>query len=258
MIATDHGVRRAVVTGGASGMGAGIVRALAAEGWWVLSLDVTDDAGSEVARGATGPGRVSYLHCDVSDAASVEAAFETADELLGGLDVLVHAAGIAPAAAASEMAVGEWDRVLEVNARGTFLTNVAAQRRLADKGGRIINFASGAGISGYPGKAHYAASKGAVLAWTRTVAKEWGPLGITVNAIAPAIATPMYAETRGSMSPEQVIAHDADLQRRMAIDGKLGDIDRDLVPTILFLAGPGSRFITGQVIAVDGGMVMVR
>lgn len=241
-------------------MGAGIVRALGAEGWSVVSLDITDDAGSRIAQQATaaGPGRVSYQHCDVSDAASVDAAFETADQVLGGLDVLVHAAGIAPGASATQITAADWDRVLETNARGTFLTNVAAQRRLADHGGRIINFASGAGISGYPGKAHYAASKGAVLAWTRTAAKEWGSRGITVNAVAPAIATPMYAMTRASMTDDQLEAHDADLQRRMALDGKLGDIDRDLVPVILFLASPGARFITGQVIAVDGGMVMVR
>lgn len=240
-------------------MRAGIVRALAADGRSVAAVDIADDTGREVEEEATAarPGRVAYLHCDVRDATSVEAGFERADELLGGLDLLVHAAGIAPGAAASEIAATEWDRVLEVNARGTFLTNVAAQRRLGD-GGRIINFASGAGINGYPGKAHYAASKGAVLAWTRTVAKEWGHRGITVNAVAPAISTHLYATTRSAMTPEQLVAHDADLQRRMAIDGKLGDIDRDLVPLILFLASPGSRFITGQVIAVDGGMVMVR
>jgi NAD(P)-dependent dehydrogenase (short-subunit alcohol dehydrogenase family) len=260
MTAMDRTGKRAIVTGGASGMGAGIVRALVGDDWAVVSLDVADVKGGEVVREATdaGPGQASYLHCDVSDAASVDSAFERADLILGGLDVLVHAAGIAPGAPAAQIDVAEWDRVLAVNTRGTFLTNVAAQRRLSESGGRIINFASGAGVSGYPGKAHYAASKGAVLAWTRTVAKEWGHLGITVNALAPAISTPMYATTRSTMSSEQLAAHDIDLERRMAIDGKLGDIDRDLVPVILFLAGPGSRFITGQVIAVDGGMVMVR
>lgn len=251
---------RIVVTGGASGMGAGIVHAFAADGATVVSLDVAEEAGREVAARADerGRGRVHFVHCDVASTESVDAAFARAAELLGGLDVLVHAAGIAPGRAAAEIAVEDWDRVLEVNARGTFLTNQAAFRLLSEKGGRIINFASGAGAKGYPGKAHYAASKGAVLAWTRTVAAEWGRFGITVNALAPAIATPMYAATRAAMSADQLAAHDAQLAVQMPVDGALGDIERDLVPVLRFLAGPGSRFVTGQTIAVDGGMLMVR
>jgi NAD(P)-dependent dehydrogenase (short-subunit alcohol dehydrogenase family) len=135
---------------------------------------------------------------------------------------------------------------------------VAAFELLADTGGRFINFGSSAGAKGYPGKAHYAASKGAVLAWTRTVAKEWGHTGVTVNALAPAIATPMYARTRASMTPEQLAEHDADLARTMSVGGRLGDVDRDLVPVVGFLAGPGSRFVTGQTISVDGGVLLVR
>jgi NAD(P)-dependent dehydrogenase (short-subunit alcohol dehydrogenase family) len=225
-----------------------------------VSLDVSEDAGQEIAARANhaGPGAVHFVHCDVASKESVDAAFTRAAELLAGLDVLVHAAGIAPGRPAAEMPADEWDRVLDVNARGTFLTNQAAFRLMSDRGGRIINFASGAGAKGYPGKAHYAASKGAVLAWTRTVAAEWGRFGITVNALAPAIATPMYAATRAAMRPEQLVAHDAQLALQMPIDGALGDIERDLVPVLRFLAGPGSRFVTGQTIAVDGGMLMVR
>jgi NAD(P)-dependent dehydrogenase (short-subunit alcohol dehydrogenase family) len=189
---------------------------------------------------------------------SVDAAFTRAAALLGGLDVLVHAAGVAPGAPAEAITVEEWERVLDVNAKGTFLTNQAAFRHLRAHGGRIINFASAAGVIGLRNKAHYAASKGAVLAWTRTVAQEWGGLGITVNALAPAISTPMYATTRASMTAEQLAAHDAQMKAMMPIDGRLGDVDRDLVPLLCFLAGPGSRFITGQVFAVDGGMLMVR
>ena len=251
---------RAIVTGGASGMGAGIVGAYAAHGAHVISLDIQAEHGTGIAEKATsaGPGLASFIVADVSDKDSVDAAFARATETLGGLDVLVHAAGIAPGAPAESIAVEEWDNVLAVNARGTFLTNQAAFRYLGLSGGRIINFASSAGVIGLRNKAHYAASKGAVVAWTRTVAKEWGHLGITVNMIAPAIATPMYAKTRSLMAPDQLAALDATLKAEMPIDGKLGDIDRDLVPLMVFLAGPGSRFITGQIFSVDGGLMMVR
>jgi NAD(P)-dependent dehydrogenase (short-subunit alcohol dehydrogenase family) len=188
----------------------------------------------------------------------VDGAFAAATRALGGLDVLVHAAGIAPGAPAADIAVEDWDNVFAVNARGTFLTNQAAFRYLRESGGRIINFASSAGVIGLRNKAHYAASKGAVVAWTRTVAKEWGEHGVTVNMIAPAISTPMYAKTRSLMTDEQLAALDATLKAEMPIDGKLGDIDRDLVPVLVFLAGPGSRFITGQIFSVDGGLMMVR
>lgn len=188
----------------------------------------------------------------------MDAAFAQACEVLGGLDVLVHAAGIAPGAPAENIAVDDWDNVFAVNARGTFLTNQAAFRYLREGGGRIINFASSAGVAGLPNKAHYSASKGAVVAWTRTVAKEWGSRGITVNMIAPAISTPMYAKTRSLMTAEQLAALDATLRAEMPIDGKLGEIDRDLVPLLVFLAGPGARFMTGQIFSVDGGILMVR
>ncbi len=251
---------RVIVTGGASGMGAGIVRAFAAHGAHVVSLDIQAGPGAEIAEKATaaGPGQASFVVADVSDKASVDAAFAAAAGALGGLDVLVHAAGIAPGAPAESIAVEDWDNVFAVNARGTFLTNQAAFRYLSASGGRIINFASAAGVTGLPNKAHYSASKGAVVAWTRTVAKEWGEYGITVNMIAPAISTPMYAKTRSLMSEDQLAALDATLRAEMPIDGKLGEIDRDLVPLLVFLAGPGARFITGQIFAVDGGVLMVR
>jgi NAD(P)-dependent dehydrogenase (short-subunit alcohol dehydrogenase family) len=251
---------RAIVTGGASGMGAGIVSAYAAHGAQVISLDIQPGPGTEIAQKATadGPGRATFVTADVSDKASVDAAFARAAQVLGGLDVLVHAAGIAPGAPAQDIAVEDWDAVMAVNARGTFLTNQAAFRYLHGSGGAIINFASASGVSGLPNKAHYSASKGAVVAWTRTVAREWGAHGITVNMIAPAISTPMYAKTRSLMTAEQLATLDATLRAQMPIDGQLGEIDRDLVPLMVFLAGPGARFMTGQIFAVDGGILMVR
>src|ERR1700749_379287 len=140
---------RAIVTGGASGMGAGIVGAYAAHGAQVISLDLQAGPGAEIAEKATaaGPGSAAFPTADVSDNASVDAAFAAAAEALGGLDVLVHAAGIAPGAPAQESAGEGGGNVLAVNARGTFLPNQAAFRHFRQGGGRIINFASAAGVT---------------------------------------------------------------------------------------------------------------
>jgi NAD(P)-dependent dehydrogenase (short-subunit alcohol dehydrogenase family) len=246
--------RRIIVTGGASGMGAGLVRALPRLDAAVVSLDVTADAGESVARESG----ARFLACDVADPVVVEQAFATAVEHLGGLDVLIHAAGIAPGAPAEEIDVATWQEVMRVNATGTFVTNQAAFPHLKDRGGRIINFASAAGIQGLRGKAAYSASKGAVVAWTRTLAQEWATYDITVNAIAPAIWTPMYDKTRASMTPEQLAAHDAQMAAAVPLGGRLGDIERDLVPVLAFLAGEGARFMTGQIFPVDGGITMMR
>lgn len=243
-----------IITGGASGMGEALVKDFAKDAAQVVSFDMNDTAGQAIAAAAG----ATYIHCDVSDQDSVRRAFALASERLGKLDVLVHAAGIAPGAPAETIASTDWDRVFAVNARGTFLTNQAAFPMLKDKGGRIINFASAAGITGQPNKAHYSATKGAVLAWTRTIAKEWGRYAITANCIAPAIETPMYQTTRSLMSADALAALDAKLAADMPIDGRLGDPERDLVPVVRFLAGPGSRFITGQIFSVDGGLTMVR
>ncbi|MET0372911.1 MAG: SDR family oxidoreductase, partial [Rhizorhabdus sp.] len=247
--------QRIIVTGGASGMGAALLGPLAAAGARVVSLDLNEAAGRAAADRA---GAAGFVPCDVSDKASVDAAFAQASDLLGGLDTLVHAAGIAPGAPAEDITVDAWDSVFAVNARGTMLTNQAAFRLLRDAGGRILNFASGAGISGLVNKAHYSATKGAVISWSRTAAKEWGKHNITVNMIAPAINTPMYAATRAAMSVEALAALDARLGAEMPIDGRLGDAERDLVPLMLFLCTAGARFITGQIFSVDGGLTMVR
>jgi NAD(P)-dependent dehydrogenase (short-subunit alcohol dehydrogenase family) len=245
---------RVIVTGGASGMGEAMVKDFSRHGAKIVSMDVNNDAGKAIAAAAG----ADFVPCDVSDEASVQAGFERAAGLLDGLDVLIHAAGVAPGAPAEAITLSGWEKVFAINARGTFLTNQTAFRYLKANGGRIINFASAAGVSGLPNKAHYSATKGAVISWTRTVAKEWGQYGITANCIAPAIETPMYLKTRSLMSPAALDALDAKLLADMPIDGKLGDPDRDLMPLMRFLSGAGSRFITGQIFAVDGGITMVR
>jgi NAD(P)-dependent dehydrogenase (short-subunit alcohol dehydrogenase family) len=156
--------RRIIITGGASGMGAGLVAAFP-------RLDLDERAGAAVAANAQALG---FCPVDVSKAESVSAAVGLAVERLQGLDVLVHAAGFAPGAPAEETSPELWSRVMAVNAMGTMLVNKAVFPHLKDRGGAILNFASAAGLIGYPGKSAYAASKGAVLSWNRSIAVEWG------------------------------------------------------------------------------------
>lgn len=249
---TDH---RILVTGGARGIGAITVSALVAEGARVVSLDVLNEAGAGVAKRANeaGPGTASYLSCDVADRNQVEAAFAQASELLGGLDALVHAAGVERSAAPEDITDEEWRLIMGVNMTGTFLTNQVAFRYLKESGGRILNFGSDAGLGPYPTGAHYSASKGAVMSWTRSVASSWGRHGITVNSIVPAMWTPMYDEHRAAMSTEELAAHDAAMAVTIPLGGRLGDPARDLAPVLVFMLGDGARFMTGQLISINGG-----
>jgi NAD(P)-dependent dehydrogenase (short-subunit alcohol dehydrogenase family) len=129
---------------------------------------------------------------------------------------------------------------------------------LKEKGGAILNFASSAGVVGYPEKPAYAAAKGAVVAWVRSLAVEWAAYGIRVNAIAPAINTPMSEKTRSLLTAEQLAEFDAGLRRKIPLGGRLGDIESDLVPVLAFLSSEGARFLTGQIFPVDGGLLMMR
>jgi NAD(P)-dependent dehydrogenase (short-subunit alcohol dehydrogenase family) len=239
--------RRIIITGGASGMGEGLVRNLPGLGATVVSLDSNEAVGQAIADASDAAG---FVAVDVSDQGSVAAAVDRAVKILGGLDVLIHAA--------HDMSLALWDRVMAVNATGTFLVNQAVFPHLQAGGGAILNFASAAGVHGNAGKAAYAAAKGAVLAWTRSIAVEWAPYRITVNAIAPAIWTPMYNRTRSEMTEQQLADHDAQKLKAIPLGGRLGDVDRDFTPVIAFMASEGARFVTGQVIAIDGGMIMVR
>jgi NAD(P)-dependent dehydrogenase (short-subunit alcohol dehydrogenase family) len=250
----DLTARRVVVTGGASGMGAAVVCGFPALGARVVSMDRRDDEGKRVADSSG----ASFVHCNVADEASVSAAFAAAETELGGLDVLIHAAGVPARVAAADTALSQWDDVMSVNAAGTFLVNRAAYRLLRESRGMILNFASAAGIRGAAGWGAYAASKGAVLSWSRSIAAEWAADGIRVNCVAPNIATPMFESVRAEMSPEDLAAWDAQLNAAIPLGGRPGDAQEDLVPVLAFLSTRECKFMTGQVLCVDGGQVMVR
>jgi NAD(P)-dependent dehydrogenase (short-subunit alcohol dehydrogenase family) len=247
--------KRIIVTGAASGIAAAAVRAYAREGAAIASLDIDDEGGREVA--AEAGAAVRYFRCDVSNRREVFETFASAVEHLGGLDVMANVAGVERRTPAEDIADDEWDLIFAVNLKGTLYTNQAAFRHMKERGGRIINFGSGAGIRGQAGSAHYSASKGAVMSWTRTVAQEWAKYRITVNSVVPAIWTPMYDAWRNRMSEQERAIHDMAMQHVVLLGGRLGDPDRDMAPVMVFLASDASHFMTGQCFAVDGGMIML-
>jgi NAD(P)-dependent dehydrogenase (short-subunit alcohol dehydrogenase family) len=200
---------------------------------------------------------VTWLRCDVRDAEAVDAAFRGALQALGGLDVLVHAAGLWQGGVPGQITGDEITFLMETNIKGTILTNQAAHAAMRGRGGRIINFGSAEAVMGSPIAAVYAATKGAVQAWTRSAAKAWGAEKITVNALAPAVQTAGADRFREFLGPDAAAFIDQQMKLSIPLGGKLGDPGADLGPVLVFLAGEGAGFITGQLIPVDGGLAMV-
>jgi NAD(P)-dependent dehydrogenase (short-subunit alcohol dehydrogenase family) len=259
--AMDLQGKRIIVTGSARGMGAATVRAYVKAGAEVIGMDLSDEAGTTVCRDATaqGPGTAAYLHVDVSSRDSVESAFAEAAEQMGGLDALAHPAAIQRSSDASDVSVEDWDLMFAVNVRGTMLTNQVAHGHMqASGGGSIINFGSISGQRSEPSAAAYSAAKGAVHSWTRTAAGTWGVDNIRVNAILPAMVTPMYEEARARPMDQQRLASYQVSTASIAMGGVYGDPDKDLGPVMVFFASDASWFITGQLIPVDGGQTNVR
>lgn len=244
--------RRILVTGGATGIGA-------------AAVGVLTDAGAEVVATyhQTPPPQglaASWLQCDVREADAVSAMVTEAAQRLGGLDVLVNAAGLWQAGIPGYIGADEISFLLDTNVKATILTNQAAyavMKEQVPKGGRIINFGSSEAVMGSPISAVYAATKGAVQAWTRSAAKAWAADNVTVNALAPAVQTAGADRLRNFLGLEAAALIDQQMKMMIPLGGTLGEPARDVGPMLVFLAGPGSGFITGQLLAVDGGLMMV-
>lgn len=181
---------------------------------------------------------------------------------LGGLDVLICCAGLdKPGFAAEDIPLEAWNLVLDVNAKGTFLANQLACRRMkpdgGGQGGAIINFSSYAGIRGIPERAAYSAAKAAILGWTRAAARSWGQYDITVNAIAPTMNTDVARRYIESLAESERAELVAERNATTPMGGRLGEVEHDLFPLVRTLAGAGGRYITGQTFAVDGGRTMI-
>jgi len=242
--------RVALVTGAAHGIGRGIALAFAREGADVGVNDLRrDDRLEEVIGEIAGMGRQAWpLPADVADAAAVEAMARTLLAQAGRIDVLVANAGVAERAALHEMPPEQWDRMIAVHLRGTFLCTRYVLPAMLERGsGKIITMGSQIGQIGREGWVHYAAAKGGVIAFTKALAREVGPRGIQVNCIAPGpIST--------GIAPGD---EEADARLRAALPlRRFGTVD-DVAPTAVFLASSGSDYYTGQTLGPNGGDVML-
>ncbi len=239
----------AVVTGAGRGIGQAIALKLAAAGADIACVDLKPEFSVETVQKVQALSRKAWaFSANVSEAGSVTAAAEQILAATGKLDILVNNAGITKDGLLMRMSEADWDAVLDVNLKGTFLFTKAFSRSfLKQQSGRIINIASVIGLIGNAGQCNYGASKAGVIGFTKSAARELASRGITVNAVAPGfIETAMTAK----ISPEARAA----LLKQIPL-GDLGQPE-DVAGAVLFLAGPAARYITGQVLSVDGGMAM--
>src|SRR5687767_7747964 len=242
--------RSAIVTGGATGIGKHYSHALAAEGAQVMIADIKDgSAVAEEIAGKYGRNSTASMQFDVSDEAQCKALVAKTLERFGKIDILVNNAALyAPLAPVSvtDIEVALWDKVMAVNVRGLFImTKHVAPHMIARKYGKIINIGSGTAARGIPDFAHYVTSKGAVTSFTRAVSRELGQHGICVNTLAPGLTI------SGAQNEEHLKQSGASSLARRAI--KRVQVPEDLVGTLVYLASKDSDFLTGQVLAVDGG-----
>ncbi|MCG2714565.1 MAG: 3-oxoacyl-[acyl-carrier-protein] reductase [Candidatus Omnitrophica bacterium] len=239
----------ALITGGARGIGQAIAMTFAKEGADIVIADVNLEIAQKTALEIEGLGRIALaLEMDVTNYDLVEAGINKILDKMGKVDILVNNAGITKDNLVLRMSQAEWDAVINVNLKGTFNCIKAVSRPMVkQRSGRIISIASIIGLMGNPGQANYAASKAGIIALTKTIAKELASRNINANAVAP-----------GFIQTEMTASLPEDIKKKMleAIPlAKLGT-PQDVANLCLFLASDESSYITGQVITIDGGMVM--
>jgi NAD(P)-dependent dehydrogenase (short-subunit alcohol dehydrogenase family) len=240
-----------LVTGAAQGIGLAVSRAFLSEGARVALNDLTPER-VQAARRAIGRPEDVLLGCpaDVTEPAQVEAMVQSILDHWQVVDIAVNNAGVYPSRRIVDMSPGEWDRVMDVNAKGTFLVSRSVARAMIQRGtaGQIINISSGSYHRGREGSAHYCASKAAVIMFTRVLAMEVAPCGIRVNAVAPGLVDTGTLE----LDPAYIQATRAQIPA-----GRLGRPE-DVAAAVVGLAAMDTAYITGAVLAVDGGLSLGR
>ncbi len=238
--------RVAVVTGAAQGIGRAVAERLAGEGATLAVVDV-NGGGAEATARAIG-GKSFAVQCDIAEPDSVAALFKAVESKAGKLDVLVNVGAIVPFVPWDKLDFEEWRRVLRVNLDGLFLMCRAGSDMMRKNGyGRIVNFSSNSIFAGTPNMAHYVASKGGVLTFTRALATELGPHKITANSVCPGLT-----DTEGVQKTPHKDALEL-VEMLQAIKGR--GLPADIVPAVAFLASEEAHWITGQALNVDAGMV---
>ena len=246
-ISTDLNGKVALITGAGRGLGRTIAETLAAAGAKIAAIDINAESLAQAVASIEALGAVAVpFACDVTNSEQVNQTVEAVVKHFGQLDILINNAGITRDGMLLRMKDEQWDLVLNINLRGTFLfTRAAARPMIKAHGGRIINIASVSGLMGNPGQANYSASKAGVIGLTRTVARELASRSITVNAVAPGfIETDMTAKLG-----EEILAQ---VRKEIPL-GRLG-APQDVADAVLYLASDAASFITGHVLTVDGGL----
>lgn len=249
-----------MITGAATGIGRAVALRFAQEGASVACLDVNDEANETTAADCREHGAEAVaLHCDVTSQAAQKECVEAIMERWGRIDVLVTSAGIYSGSPLPEVPPERWQKLLEVNLTGVFLSNQAvAPIMTQQKSGSIINVSSMAGKTSFPESAEYSASKSGVIGLTRSVAMELGPHGVTANAICPGnTLTEMVRQVAGVVGPRMGLTGEEWLDMR-AKDTALNRLAEpwEIAGVIAFLASDDAHYITGQSIEVDGGIVL--
>ncbi|HWX76463.1 MAG TPA: SDR family NAD(P)-dependent oxidoreductase [Candidatus Acidoferrales bacterium] len=242
--------RIAIVTGAGQGIGRAIARGFAREGAGVVIADVNEESARTVKDEIeAGGGRALAMRTDVSNEISVQTMAKKSVEEFGKIDILVNNAGIFPTSSVEEMSEEDWDRVIGTNLVGAFLCAKAVVPKFLEQGsGRIISLTSGRAFQGAKHGAHYAASKAGIIGFSKSLALELAPHGITVNVICPGITD--TAQPRGHQTEEEMYAQG----KRIPL-GRIGQPE-DLVGPAIFLASGAAAFVTGQTILVNGGSIM--